>query len=830
MAKIPIILEPGRADGKLATSSAIFDENKHMFQSEINDIQDTLNSDNPNKPLSAKQGKVLKELLDTKVIESGGVPIDIEPTEGNITNVVSSNGIYKALEKKVNNVTFEERNKNQDEKLAELEIVNHIIKGDVIVENEVLTGKIISNDGTLQSVPGFSLKKYTINKISSFIIYNLHEQKNVLISTYALYKGDTLVINGGVANEKSALLALTNFLEADTLYVCERDHYINQIKVQAIECSLDLINLKENIQNKTSILDATNTDIQYPSAKAVYTALVNKANNTTVIEVQNDLAELHDIINDRSTEDLYNSDYFSRVLDNIYEPSKGEISSDSTHPTTPLIDISDTFLIEVGANFKNEYNYYGISCFDKNKNWICNLSKDVIATSQSNLLQIATFSKSNDADNMLPINTQYITATRHRDTNGYVKLLKVTPGIKSQVDATNIVVKGLEDKVEGLEDKVDFIKENNVIYDIINYGIYSTIYNNYTYNEQGILIEGVGKAATNLLILDKEHDIFVGVKTETPATVLFFNKNKEFILSKTANLVTPIRSLEFPTNAYYIAFTYGLSDLSSDEFYTTRLYDSNFNTKYHSHILKLKGSRPIINIFKTDSSTIILEKLIEAWMTQDCDVVFECGEYLFDFQTIYSYMRSNGIGTYRGTYEMPIGGNCRYYFNNSIIKGLPSTDMIDTKVFGNMRCGGCNFELFDGTVIAEAGIVYTIHDEGQGSAQSYTHKYHNMKLIHNGDSNHCIGLGLGLRTELIIDNCVFECNTINIAGHGVNGTHEPVQAKLFINNSYFSHGISISSLAVEDTGEVIYCGNSHSKIPSLGSVWKLKAYCNELRN
>ena len=31
MAKIPTILEAGRADGKLATSGAIFDENKGMF-------------------------------------------------------------------------------------------------------------------------------------------------------------------------------------------------------------------------------------------------------------------------------------------------------------------------------------------------------------------------------------------------------------------------------------------------------------------------------------------------------------------------------------------------------------------------------------------------------------------------------------------------------------------------------------------------------------------------------------------------------------------------------------------------------------------------------
>lgn len=99
MAKIPIILEPGRADGKLATSGAIFDENKGMFQSEINDIQDTLNSDNPNKPLSAKQGKILKELLDNKVIEAGGIPIDTEPIEGNITHLVNSDGLAKEFNK-----------------------------------------------------------------------------------------------------------------------------------------------------------------------------------------------------------------------------------------------------------------------------------------------------------------------------------------------------------------------------------------------------------------------------------------------------------------------------------------------------------------------------------------------------------------------------------------------------------------------------------------------------------------------------------------------------------------------------------------------------------
>ena len=99
MAKIPIILESGRADGKLVSSDAIFDENKGMFQSEINDIQDTLNSDNSKKPLSAKQGKILKELLDTKVIEAGSVPIDTKPVAGNITHVVNSDGLAKEFNK-----------------------------------------------------------------------------------------------------------------------------------------------------------------------------------------------------------------------------------------------------------------------------------------------------------------------------------------------------------------------------------------------------------------------------------------------------------------------------------------------------------------------------------------------------------------------------------------------------------------------------------------------------------------------------------------------------------------------------------------------------------
>lgn len=116
MAKIPVMLESGRADGKLAESKVIYDSILKQFQTDINgeykltkqqvefllpiverlnDVKDTLTSIDTDKPLSAQQGKILKELLDAKVIEAGSIPIDSEPTEGNINNIVNSDGIYK---------------------------------------------------------------------------------------------------------------------------------------------------------------------------------------------------------------------------------------------------------------------------------------------------------------------------------------------------------------------------------------------------------------------------------------------------------------------------------------------------------------------------------------------------------------------------------------------------------------------------------------------------------------------------------------------------------------------------------------------------------------
>lgn len=248
MAKIPIILEPGRADGKLANSGAIFDENKRMFQSEINDIQDTLNSDNPNKPLSARQGKILKVLLDTKVIEAGNVPIDAEPTEGNETHIVTSDGIYKSLAKKVNNITFEERNKNQDEKLFEL---NKVTGKYTIYNADFNIRGYISEDGRhVFDAPNQPLNRLAFIDVTDVYKVQIHNYMSIGMKAIAFYSNDDRFL-GAFPNNNAPLESNydTECIVPDgasTAYVYHRISSEETPKIEVI--------VKDNFSNKIESL------------------------------------------------------------------------------------------------------------------------------------------------------------------------------------------------------------------------------------------------------------------------------------------------------------------------------------------------------------------------------------------------------------------------------------------------------------------------------------------------------------------------------------------------------------------------------------------------
>lgn len=86
-----------RGDKKLAFSDNIFDKKQAKLQEDINvqvksDLEDVkaIANDNLTKAIAD-----LKNLIAAKVIEAGGVVWDTEPTEGNYSNALSSDALYK---------------------------------------------------------------------------------------------------------------------------------------------------------------------------------------------------------------------------------------------------------------------------------------------------------------------------------------------------------------------------------------------------------------------------------------------------------------------------------------------------------------------------------------------------------------------------------------------------------------------------------------------------------------------------------------------------------------------------------------------------------------
>lgn len=61
------------------------------------DVVNSLTNESTNRPLSAAQGKLLKQLLDNATIEAQALTFDLEPTP-NSANPVTSDGINTAIQ------------------------------------------------------------------------------------------------------------------------------------------------------------------------------------------------------------------------------------------------------------------------------------------------------------------------------------------------------------------------------------------------------------------------------------------------------------------------------------------------------------------------------------------------------------------------------------------------------------------------------------------------------------------------------------------------------------------------------------------------------------
>lgn len=246
-----------------------------------------------------------------------------------------------------------------------------------------------------------------------------------------------------------------------------------------------------------------------------------------------------------------------------------------------------------------------------------------------------------------------------------------------------------------------------------------------------------------------------------------------------------------------------------------------------SSVTKLKDSnyRRKIEINLTDSEEEIADKLFFAFYLGNCDVFWEHGTYSFNnvFEYIHNkYNESNNN-------ELPLGGNCRYYFNDSTIIGnKQSTDeniMNNESLFGVLR-QSTSFEINDATFVAN-GLVYVVHDDAGGNQRHYLHKYNNIKMQYiskdfTNDIRKCVGGGMGKDGHVIFNNCYFETDhQFAIKWHGNSANSDDSKIKIEIINSILKNAIGFETLPENNTGELELKFNYINDSGYINDGWKV---------
>lgn len=383
--------------------------------------------------------------------------------------------------------------------------------------------------------------------------------------------------------------------------------------------------------------------------------------------------------------------------------------------------------------------------------------------------------------------------------------------------------------------------------EVTNYILICDIIKNKSYVVNNNVYYGLqdneNKDSSTLCILDKTKDMYSGNRYNTD--VIFFDSDRKFIsTTNTLYLGTKLSKEQYPSNAKYVAFTWFAKGdgVVADKMYISTV-DNNWSTglpalKYGKTI-KYKGQRPIINIYNSDTQEEIFDKLADACYTQDCDVHFEKGTYIFD--TIYEKIKTyyNTIGD---AFEMLLGGNCRYYMYGCIFKGDFTNSTEKTSTFGTHR-HACSYELFGGTIICIGGI-YCVHDESSGEEQLSVRKYHGTTFKYIKDQANesylykCLGCGTGENTITVIDGCYFEsdndASVAEVSWHGNLENKKSCKTFIEVKNSFFKNkGFYVDPIPSdsEQTGVFLFCNNSvENKLPTSSNGWELNGWNNILRS
>lgn len=383
--------------------------------------------------------------------------------------------------------------------------------------------------------------------------------------------------------------------------------------------------------------------------------------------------------------------------------------------------------------------------------------------------------------------------------------------------------------------------------EVTNYMLICDIIKNKAYSVNNNVYSGLkddkNRDSSTLCTLDKTKDMYAGNRYNTD--VIFFDSDRKFISSTNAlSIGTKLAKEQYPSNAKYVAFTWWSK---GDGVIADKMYVSTVDNDWHTGLpalkygktIKYKGQRPIINIYNSDTQEEIFDKLADACYTQDCDVYFEKGTYVFD--TIYDKIKTyyNSVGD---SFEMLLGGNCRYYMYGCTFKGDFTNSTGKQSTFGSHRHAG-SYELFGGTIICVDG-VYCVHDEQSGEEPLSVRKYHHVTFKYVKGSTYsnwlckCLGCGTGKNTITIIDGCYFESDndlcTAEASWHGNQNDNSACETFIEVKDSYFKNkGFYIDAIPSDSkqVGKIIFCNNSvENKLPTESNGWILAGWNNEVRS
>ena len=372
-------------------------------------------------------------------------------------------------------------------------------------------------------------------------------------------------------------------------------------------------------------------------------------------------------------------------------------------------------------------------------------------------------------------------------------------------------------------------------------------------NLKGVIVNTPsGFVSTSYLKIDTSYDVLshVDMNNNKIYSIAFYDKDKKFIsgINNIEDSILRIQASEIPSNAVYLrasarendkkrfilfvpCYEVGTSEIADSSVTTEKLADKAVTKDKLADDIEVRKKMQILT---SDSEVEILLKMKKAFDEGDYDVSFEYGEYTFS--SIYTYMKETLKWSW--TLGLPIGNNCRYYFNNStLIANKPNEEYNDVMNVLDCKASPQNYELHDGVLINNGG-TYCVHDEANASDKFYKHIYKNMRMTYNKNDStdnisKCIGGGSGLKGYIQIENCVFKTDSTTecVNWHGANGKIPLQNLSFIISDCYFSNRLVIHGYTSSDVIFIKLCNNSFNVAPQIdnGVIEKI-SYNNEIRN